>query len=92
MPHKDGDKKVRDDGISNLSGVRLMCCSETDEDRHVGREGYAEESSVDREEQVAQVTNWLGMFLLDVFLFQVTFPVETILLGSDVIERTTGRC
>ena len=85
LPHKDGNKEARDDGVINLSGVCPMCRSENDEDRHVGNEGYAEKSSVDREEHVAQVANGLRMPLLDVLLFQVAFPVETILLGSDII-------
>ena len=85
LPHKNGDENVGDDGVSDLPGVRLVCHSESDEDRHVGREGDAEKSTVDREEHVAQVANRLGMPLLDILLFQVTFPVETILLGSEVI-------
>ena len=85
LPHKDRDENVGDDGVGNLSGVRLMCRSETDEDRHVGREGDTEKSSVDREEHVAHVTNRLGIHLLHVLLFQVAFPVETVLPGSDVI-------
>ena len=83
LPHKYGNKKVGDDGVSSPPGVRLMCRSGTDEDRHVGGEGYAEKSCVDREEQVAQVTNGLGVPLLFVLLFQITLPVESIFLGSD---------
>jgi len=85
LPHEDGNKDVGDDSVSNLPGGRLVCRSESDEDRHVGREGDAEKSTVDREEHVAQVANRLDMPLLDVLIFQVTFPVETILLGSEVI-------
>lgn len=46
LPHKDGNKKVRDNGVSDLSGIRLMCRSEAYEDRHIGREGYAEKASI----------------------------------------------
>ena len=85
LPHKDGDENVGNDGVSDLPGVRLVCRSESDEDRHVGREGDTEKSTVDREEHVAQVANRLSMHLVDVLLFQVTFPIETILLGPEVI-------
>ena len=85
LSHEDGDENIRDDGVRNLPGVCLMCRSETDEDRHVCREGDAEKSPVDREEQVAQITDRLGVPLLHVLLLQVSFPVETILPGSDVI-------
>jgi len=85
LSHKDGDENIGDDCVSDFSGIRLVCRSESDEDRHVGREGDAEKSTVDREKHVAQVANRLGMHLVDVLLFQVTFPVETILLGSEVI-------
>ena len=85
LSHKDGDENVGDDGVGNLSGVRLVCRSESDEDRHVGREGDAEKSTIDREEHVAQVANRLGMHLFDVLPFKVTFPVESIFLGPKVI-------
>ena len=85
LPHEDGDENVGYDSVSNLPGVRLMCRSEGDEDRHVGREGDTEKSTVDRKEHIAQVADRLGMPLLDVLILQVTFPVETILLGSKII-------
>ena len=85
LSHKDGNKEVRDDGVGDLSGIRLMCHSESDEDRHVGHECYAEKSSVDREEYVAQVANGFRMPLLNMLLFQVAFPAEVILLGYDTI-------
>ena len=92
LSHKDGDKKIGDNSVGNLSGVRLVRRRETDEDRHVRREGYAEKSTVDREEHIAQVTNRLGMFLFNVFLVQVAFPVETALFSPGDIGRTTGDC
>jgi hypothetical protein len=86
LSHKDGDEKVGDDSKSNLSGVRLVCRSETNEDRHVGRKGYAEKSSVDREEHISQVANGFGMRLFDVLFVQVTFPVEALLLDSSDVR------
>ena len=92
LPHEDGDKDVGDDTVSYLSCVRLMCDSEGKENRHVGREGDAEKSPVYREQQIAQVTNRLGILLLYVLLFQVSFPVETLLLGSRIIVGWIPRC
>ena len=86
LSHKDGDKEVGDDSISNLSGVRLMCRSETNEDRHVCCKGYAKKPPIYREEHIAQVTNGFGVFLLDVLLIQVTFPVESLLFDSSHIR------
>ena len=92
LPHKDGDKKIGDYCVSNFAGVCLVCRGESNEDRHVRRESYAEKSSVHREEHIAQVTNRLGMLLLDVLLVQVAFPVEAIFFGSGDIGRGTGQC
>ena len=87
LPHEDGDKKIGHNGIGNLSSVGLMCRSKANENRHVCREGYAKKSPVGREEHIAQVTNGLGMPLFDIFFVQVTFPVESTLVGSVNIER-----
>ena len=85
LPNQDGDSKVGEDGVSDLSGVRLVCPNESDKDSHVGRKCDPEKPPVDREEHITQVTNELGVSLISVLLIQITFPVESILLGATVI-------
>ena len=46
LPHEDKHKDVGYNGVGDLPSVCLMCCSEGNEDRHVGCEGDPEKSEV----------------------------------------------
>lgn len=87
LAHQDGDKKVGDDSVRDLSGVCLVSCCEPDEYGHVGRKGDAEKPSIDGKEEVANISDRLGVLLPDVFIVQITLPVESFLFGRDILRR-----
>ena len=91
LTHQDGDENVGDNGVGDLSGVRLVGRRETDEYGHVGREGDTEKSSVDGEEQVAGISDGLGVPLLDVLFILVTRPPEGLLFVGDILDRVSRR-
>ena len=91
LAHKDRDEKVGDNSVSNLSGVCLVGRREANEHRYVGRKGNAEKSPVNGEEQIAEISNRLGVPLLDVLIIEVTIPVEGFLFVRDILRRTTER-
>ena len=90
LTHQDGDEKIGDDGVGNLSGVCLVGRRETNEYGHVGREGDTEKPSVNGEEHIAEVPDRLGVLLLDVLLIEITLPVEGLLFIGDILRRVTG--
>ena len=53
LTHQNGDEKIGDDSVGNLSGVRLVSRRETDEHGHICREGDTEKPSVNGEEHIA---------------------------------------
>jgi len=84
LAHQDGDKKIGDDSVGDLAGVRLVSRRETDEYRHVGREGNTEKPSVNGEEQIAEIPDGLGVPLLDILSIEITLPIEGFLFVGDI--------
>lgn len=67
-----------------------MSRCKTDEYGHVGREGDTEKPSVDGEEQVADISDGLGVLLLDVLFIFITFPPEGLLPVGDILTGAGG--
>ena len=57
---------------------------ETNEHGHVGCKGDAEEPSVSGKEPIAEVSDRLGVPLLDVFVIKVTIQIEDLLLVGEI--------
>jgi hypothetical protein len=62
----------------------------TDEYGHVGRKSDAEKPSVNGEEHIAEISNRLGVLLLDVLIVEITLPVEGFLFVRDILRRAIG--
>jgi hypothetical protein len=91
LTHQDGDKNIGDDGVGNLSSVRLVSRCEADEYGHVGREGDTEKPPVHGEEQVAKISDGLGVLLLDILLILITLPPEGLLFVGDILNGVARR-
>jgi hypothetical protein len=91
LTHQDRDEKIGDNSVGNLPGVRLVSCRETDEYGYVGREGDTEKPSVNGEEQIVDISDGLGVFLLGVFLIEITLLVEACLFVGGVWSRVARR-
>lgn len=89
LTHKDPDEKVRNDSVGNLSGIRLVRRRKADEYGYVGRKGEAEKPSVNGEEQVANISDWFGVLLLDIFIIEITLPIEGFFFVRDMLRRGT---
>lgn len=80
LTHQDGDEKVGDDSVGNLSGARLVSRCETNKYGHVGREGNTEKLSVNGEEHITEVPDWPEVLL-----------VEGSLLAGHILRRVARR-
>jgi len=88
LARQDGDQKIGDDCAGNLSGVRLVSRRETDEYGNVGREDNTEKSSANREQQIAEVSDRLGVLLLDILLVE---KQEHFSFVGNILRRVVGR-
>ena len=68
LAHENTDKKIGNDSVRNLPGIRLVGRSKANKYGHIGRKGETEKPPVNGEEQIAEVSNRLGVPLLDVLI------------------------
>ena len=79
LAHHDGDEKVGNDSVGDLPGVRLVRSSKTNEYRHIGHKSDTEEPSVNGEKKVTNISDRLGVSLINVLIIEITLPVESLL-------------
>lgn len=84
LANEDRDEKVGDDGVGNLSCVRLVGCRKADEYAHVCCKGDAEKPSVNGEERITEISNRLGLLLVDVLIIEITLPPGGFLFADGV--------
>lgn len=87
LTNENRHKKVGDNSVGNPSGVCLVGRRKANKYGHVSCKGDTEKPSVNGEEHIADIPDWLGVLLPDVLVVEITLPVEGFLFVRNILRR-----